>query len=150
MMSHPILFTPMQIGNLKLANRIVIAPMAQYSAEDGQMSDWHLMHLGQLVSSGAAALTVEGTAVTPDGRTTYGDVGLYSDDCESAMGVCCVAFDDGRTCRSESSSAMLAEKLPGRSRGKMERRFHMASQMVGVLMARHRSFLLPVKYHPSH
>ena len=85
-MSHPILFTPMQIGNLKLANRIVIAPMAQYSAEDGQMSDWHLMHLGQLVSSGAAALTVEGTAVTPDGRTTYGDVGLYSDDCESAMG----------------------------------------------------------------
>lgn len=85
-MSHPMLFTPMQIGNLKLANRIVIAPMAQYSAEDGQMSDWHLMHLGQLVSSGAAALTVEGTAVTPDGRTTYGDVGLYSDDCESAMG----------------------------------------------------------------
>ena len=40
------LFTPMQIGNLKLANRIVIAPMGQYSAEDGQMNDWHLMHLG--------------------------------------------------------------------------------------------------------
>jgi len=41
-MNHPILFTPIEIGNLKLANRIVIAPMAQYSAEDGQMNDWHL------------------------------------------------------------------------------------------------------------
>jgi 2,4-dienoyl-CoA reductase-like NADH-dependent reductase (Old Yellow Enzyme family) len=49
----------MQIGNLKLANRIVIAPMGQYSAEDGQMNDWHLMHLGQLASSGAALLTIE-------------------------------------------------------------------------------------------
>ncbi|WP_233858825.1 NADH:flavin oxidoreductase/NADH oxidase [Paraburkholderia sp. HD33-4] len=84
-MSDPTLFTPIQVGNLKLANRIVIAPMAQYSAEDGQMSDWHLMHLGQLAISGAAALTIEGTAVTPDGRTSYGDVGLYSDECEASM-----------------------------------------------------------------
>jgi 2,4-dienoyl-CoA reductase-like NADH-dependent reductase (Old Yellow Enzyme family) len=84
-MSYPILFTPTQIGNLKLPNRIVIAPMAQYSAEDGQMNDWHLMHLGQLASSGAAALTIEATAVTPDARNTYGDVGLYSDDCEASM-----------------------------------------------------------------
>jgi 2,4-dienoyl-CoA reductase-like NADH-dependent reductase (Old Yellow Enzyme family) len=79
------LFTPIQIGNLKLANRIVIAPMAQYSAEDGLMTDWHLIHLGQLASSGAALLTIEGTAVTPEGRTSYGDVGLYSDECEVAM-----------------------------------------------------------------
>jgi 2,4-dienoyl-CoA reductase-like NADH-dependent reductase (Old Yellow Enzyme family) len=84
-MSQPILFTPTQVGNLNLANRIVIAPMAQYSAENGQMSDWHLMHLGQLAISGAAALTIEGTAVTPDGRTSYGDVGLYSDECEASM-----------------------------------------------------------------
>jgi 2,4-dienoyl-CoA reductase-like NADH-dependent reductase (Old Yellow Enzyme family) len=84
-MNHPILFTPMQVGNLKLANRIVIAPMQQYSAEDGQMTDWHLMHLGQLASSGAAALTIEGAAVNPEGRTTYGDGGLYSDDTEAAM-----------------------------------------------------------------
>lgn len=84
-MSHPMLFTPTHVGNLKLANRIVIAPMAQYSAQDGQMSDWHLMHLGQLAISGAAALTIEGTAVTPEGRTTYADVGLYSDECEAAM-----------------------------------------------------------------
>lgn len=84
-MSHPMLFTPLQVGNLKLANRIVIAPMAQYSAEDGQMSDWHLIHLGQLAISGAAALTIEGTAVTPEGRTSYGDVGLYSKECEVSM-----------------------------------------------------------------
>lgn len=84
-MSHPMLFTPTHVGNLKLANRIVIAPMAQYSAQDGQMGDWHLMHLGQLAISGAAALTIEGTAVTPEGRTTHADVGLYSDACAAAM-----------------------------------------------------------------
>jgi 2,4-dienoyl-CoA reductase-like NADH-dependent reductase (Old Yellow Enzyme family) len=75
----------MQIGNLKLANRIAIAPMAQYSAEDGQINDWHLMHLGQLAISGAGLLTIEGTAVSPDERTTYADAGLYSDDSEVSM-----------------------------------------------------------------
>lgn len=84
-MNHPTLFTPIQVGNLKLANRIVIAPMAQYSANDGQMSDWHLIHLGQLAISGAAAVTIEGTAISPEGRTSYGDVGLYSDECEASM-----------------------------------------------------------------
>ena len=84
-MSFPILFTPIEIGNLKLANRIVIAPMGQYSAENGQMNDWHLMHLGQFANSGAGLLTIEGTAVTPDGRTTYADVGLYSDESEASM-----------------------------------------------------------------
>jgi 2,4-dienoyl-CoA reductase-like NADH-dependent reductase (Old Yellow Enzyme family) len=84
-MSSPILFTPTQVGNPELANRIVIAPMAQYSAEAGRMNDWHLMHLGQLASSGAAALTIEGAAVSPEGRTTYADVGLYSDDSESSV-----------------------------------------------------------------
>jgi 2,4-dienoyl-CoA reductase-like NADH-dependent reductase (Old Yellow Enzyme family) len=84
-MSSPLLFTPTQVGNLKLVNRIVIAPMAQYSAEDGQMNDWHLMHLGQLANSGAAALTIEGAAVSPEGRTTYADVGLYSDESEASM-----------------------------------------------------------------
>lgn len=79
------LFTPFDVGRLKLANRIVIAPMCQYSAVDGCMTDWHLIHLGQLAVSGAGLLTIEATAVTPDGRITYGDVGLYSDDCEAAL-----------------------------------------------------------------
>jgi 2,4-dienoyl-CoA reductase-like NADH-dependent reductase (Old Yellow Enzyme family) len=80
------LFNPLQVGGLTLANRIVIAPMCQYSAEDGCMSDWHLIHLGNLALSGAALLTIEATAVTPEGRISYADVGLYSDACETAMG----------------------------------------------------------------
>lgn len=79
------LFTPLTVGGLTLDNRIVIAPMCQYSARDGQMTDWHVIHLGHLALSGAALLTIEATAVTPEGRITYGDVGLYSDDCEAAM-----------------------------------------------------------------
>jgi len=80
------LFEPIALGNLTLSNRIVIAPMCQYSAEDGRMTDWHAMHLGQLAQSGAAVLTIEATAVTPEGRISYGDVGLYDDATEAAMG----------------------------------------------------------------
>ncbi len=85
-MSHPVLFTPTRIGGLELTNRIVIAPMCQYSAEDGRMNDWHLIHLGQLALSGAALLTIEATAVLPEGRITYADVGLWDDATEAAMG----------------------------------------------------------------
>ncbi|WP_260923032.1 NADH:flavin oxidoreductase/NADH oxidase [Novosphingobium sp. 9] len=80
------LFEPIQVGGLKLSNRIVIAPMCQYSAQDGCMNDWHLSHLASLSHSGAAALTIEATAVTPEGRITSGDVGLYDDSCEAALG----------------------------------------------------------------
>jgi len=85
-MSQSALFTPIQIRDLELTNRIVIAPMCQYSAQEGCMNDWHLIHLGHLALSGAALLTIEATAVTPDGRITYADVGLYNDKTESAMG----------------------------------------------------------------
>lgn len=84
-MSQAKLFTPLDIGGLKLANRIVVAPMCQYSAEGGCLTDWHVMHLGQLAMSGAAVLTLEATAVLPEGRITYGDAGLYSDETEVAM-----------------------------------------------------------------
>jgi 2,4-dienoyl-CoA reductase-like NADH-dependent reductase (Old Yellow Enzyme family) len=84
-MPHTHLFTPLDVGGKKLANRIVIAPMCQYSAEDGRMTDWHVMHLGHLAMSGAALLFVEATAVLPEGRITYGDVGLWSDETEAAM-----------------------------------------------------------------
>jgi 2,4-dienoyl-CoA reductase-like NADH-dependent reductase (Old Yellow Enzyme family) len=79
------LFTPFHVGRLELNNRIVIAPMCQYSAEDGCMTDWHLIHLGHLALSGAGLLTIEASAVVPEGRITYADVGLYSDECEAAM-----------------------------------------------------------------
>src|SRR5215470_7121437 len=79
------LFTPFRVGALELRNRIVIAPMCQYSAEEGCMTDWHVIHLGHLALSGAALLTIEATAVTPQGRITYADTGLYSDASEAAM-----------------------------------------------------------------
>ncbi len=78
------LFTPFKIGSLDLSMRIVVAPMGQYSAEDGGMTDWHVIHLGHLALSGAALLTIEATAVCPEGRITYADVGLYSNATETA------------------------------------------------------------------
>jgi 2,4-dienoyl-CoA reductase-like NADH-dependent reductase (Old Yellow Enzyme family) len=80
------LFEPITIGNLTLDNRIVIAPMCQYSAEDGRMTDWHAMHLGNLAQSGAGILTIEASAVSPEGRISYADVGLWDDETEEAMG----------------------------------------------------------------
>lgn len=79
------LFTPFSLGALTLKNRIVIAPMCQYSADDGAMNDWHKVHLGSLALSGAGLLTVEATAVTREGRITPGCAGLYDDACEAAM-----------------------------------------------------------------
>jgi len=84
-MNRPKLFEPLQVGSLKLDNRIVIAPMCQYSAQDGEMTDWHLMHLGHLALSGAGLLTIEGTAVLPEGRITPSDVGLWDDRTEAAI-----------------------------------------------------------------
>lgn len=84
-MANPVLFSPTRVRGHELANRIVIAPMCQYSAVDGQMNDWHLIHLGQLAISGAALLTIEATAVLPEGRITWADVGLYDDATEAAM-----------------------------------------------------------------
>jgi 2,4-dienoyl-CoA reductase-like NADH-dependent reductase (Old Yellow Enzyme family) len=79
------LFTPLHVGNLELQNRIVIAPMCQYSAVNGCMAEWHLIHLGHLALSGAALLTIEASAVLPEGRITYADVGLWDDATEAAM-----------------------------------------------------------------
>jgi 2,4-dienoyl-CoA reductase-like NADH-dependent reductase (Old Yellow Enzyme family) len=79
------LFTQFEIGSVTLANRIVIAPMCQYSAVAGCMTDWHLTHLGHLALSGAALLTIEATAVLPEGGITYADVGLWCEETESAI-----------------------------------------------------------------
>jgi 2,4-dienoyl-CoA reductase-like NADH-dependent reductase (Old Yellow Enzyme family) len=79
------LFTPLRIGAIELPNRIVIAPMCQYSAVNGCMTDGHLIHLGHLALSGAALLTIEATAVLPEGRITYADVGLWDEATEAAI-----------------------------------------------------------------
>jgi len=79
------LFSPLALGPLTLDNRIVIAPMCQYSSQDGLAADWHLVHLGTLALSGAGLLIIEATAVEPEGRISPGDLGLYSDACEAAL-----------------------------------------------------------------
>lgn len=87
------LFSPAQIGRLKLENRVVIAPMCQYSAENGKVTAWHRIHLGQLAFSGAGLLIIEASAVEPAGRITPADVGLWDDDTEAAL---CSVIDDIR------------------------------------------------------
>jgi 2,4-dienoyl-CoA reductase-like NADH-dependent reductase (Old Yellow Enzyme family) len=69
-----------------MRNRIVIAPMCQYSAENGCATDWHMIHLGNLSLSGAALLTIEATAVSPEGRISPCDLGLWSDENETSLG----------------------------------------------------------------
>lgn len=81
-----ILFSPHTIGGLEFSNRIVVSPMCQYSAHEGQANDWHLQHLMQLALSGAGLVMLEATAVEPRGRITHGCLGLYSDETEAALG----------------------------------------------------------------
>ena len=79
------LFTSISLGKLTLKNRIIIAPMCQYSAVDGKATDWHLIHLGGLALSGAGMLIIEATAVEAIGRISPADLGLWSDDTEAAL-----------------------------------------------------------------
>ncbi len=79
------LFSPIRLAELELANRIVVSPMCQYSADDGVASDWHISHLGMLANSAAALVVIEATGIERRGRITHGCLGLYSDDCEAAL-----------------------------------------------------------------
>jgi 2,4-dienoyl-CoA reductase-like NADH-dependent reductase (Old Yellow Enzyme family) len=79
------LFEKLALGNVELGNRIVVAPMCQYSADDGCANDWHLQHLMQLGMSGAGLVVVEATAVERRGRITHHCLGLYSDANEAAL-----------------------------------------------------------------
>ena len=79
------LFSPLELGGITLPNRIVISPMCQYSADDGSLTDWHLVHLGHLAYSGAGLMILEATHVTREGRITHACSGLYSEHNESAM-----------------------------------------------------------------
>ncbi|MBC8087459.1 MAG: NADH:flavin oxidoreductase/NADH oxidase [Phycisphaerae bacterium] len=79
------LFTPLQLRDVTLPNRIVISPMCQYSSTDGLAAPWHMLHLGSLAVSGAGMLCLEATAVEPDGRISPRDLGLYNDATEAAL-----------------------------------------------------------------
>jgi 2,4-dienoyl-CoA reductase-like NADH-dependent reductase (Old Yellow Enzyme family) len=74
------LFSELQIGNLVLKNRIIMSPMCQYSAHDGFATDWHLIHYGSRAVGGVAAVIQEATAVSPEGRISYGDLGIWKDE----------------------------------------------------------------------
>jgi 2,4-dienoyl-CoA reductase-like NADH-dependent reductase (Old Yellow Enzyme family) len=80
-----LLFTPIHLGKTEISNRIVIAPMCQYSAVDGCATDWHLMHLGNMAMSGAGLVILEATAIEAQGRITAGCLGLWSDANEAAL-----------------------------------------------------------------
>jgi 2,4-dienoyl-CoA reductase-like NADH-dependent reductase (Old Yellow Enzyme family) len=79
------LFTPFTLRSVVVPNRIVISPMCQYSAVQGEANAWHLIHLGNLALSGAGMLCIEATAVEPDGRITPGCLGLWDQRTEAAL-----------------------------------------------------------------
>ncbi len=76
----PHLFSPLKIKNVEFRNRLVVSPMCEYSSEDGFANDWHLVHLGSRAVGGAGLVITEATAVSPEGRITYGDLGIYKDE----------------------------------------------------------------------
>lgn len=75
----PTLFQPLTIRGVTLVNRFVVSPMCQYSADDGHLTDWHLVHLGSMSARGAALTILEASAVLPNGRISPEDSGLWKD-----------------------------------------------------------------------
>lgn len=76
----PHLFSPLRIKGIEFKNRLAVSPMCEYSSEDGFANDWHLVHLGSRAVGGAALVLTEATAVAPEGRITYADLGIYKDE----------------------------------------------------------------------
>lgn len=114
---QPGLFQPLSLRGVTLKNRVVIAPMCQYSAEQGLVNDWHLVHLGRFAMGGAGLVMVEATAVTPDGRITHGDLGLWDD--QQVEGLARVA----RFIRLQGSVAAIQLAHAGR-KASMQRPWH--------------------------
>lgn len=77
---QPLLFTPLKIRDTEFQNRLWVSPMCQYSSQDGQLTDWHLVQLGAYATRGASLIIVEATAVAAEGRGTAEDAGLWKDE----------------------------------------------------------------------
>lgn len=75
-----LLFSPLALKNITIPNRLIVSPMCQYSAVDGFANNWHLVHLGQFAIGKAGLIVQEATAVAPEGRISYGDLGLWKDE----------------------------------------------------------------------
>jgi 2,4-dienoyl-CoA reductase-like NADH-dependent reductase (Old Yellow Enzyme family) len=78
-MNDPHLFEPLTIKSITLRNRVGVSPMCQYSSEDGMATDWHLVHMGSRAVGGASLIIAEATAVSPEGRISPGDAGLWAE-----------------------------------------------------------------------
>jgi 2,4-dienoyl-CoA reductase-like NADH-dependent reductase (Old Yellow Enzyme family) len=76
----PLLFEPINIRSIRLKNRLTVSPMCEYSSTDGFANDWHLVHLGSRAVGGAALVFTEATAVSPEGRITTDDLGIWKDE----------------------------------------------------------------------
>ena len=74
------LFSPLKIRDIEFKNRIAVSPMCQYSSENGLPTDWHLVHLGSRAVGGAALIIAEATAVSPEGRISPDDAGIWNDE----------------------------------------------------------------------
>ena len=74
------LFSPLRLREIEFKNRIFVSPMCQYSSQNGKPSEWHLVHLGSRAVGGAALVMFEATAVSPEGRISPGDSGIWSED----------------------------------------------------------------------
>src|SRR6201996_2342630 len=74
------LFTPLKLRDIELKNRLVVSPMCEYSSEDGFANHWHLVHLGSRAVGGAGLVIPEATAVSPEGRISPGDLGIWKDE----------------------------------------------------------------------
>ncbi|MEW5423929.1 hypothetical protein [Amorphus sp. 3PC139-8] len=91
----PALFEPFRLRDLTLRNRIAVSPMQTYSAPDALAGPWHRAHLSRFAVGGAALVMVEATAVTPDGRSTALDLGLWNDGQEAAFAALVESVHDG-------------------------------------------------------
>ncbi|MEO6686096.1 MAG: oxidoreductase, partial [Dyadobacter sp.] len=74
------LFSPLEIKSVKFKNRIIVSPMCQYSSVDGFANDWHLVHLGSRAVGGASLIITEAAAVSPEGRISPEDLGIWKDE----------------------------------------------------------------------
>ena len=90
-----LLFAPLDLGGLTVRNRVWVSPMCQYSAVDGMPGDWHLVHLGARAIGGAGLVMTEASAVSPEGRISPQDAGIWNDE-QAAAWSRVTAFQIGR------------------------------------------------------
>jgi len=113
------LLSPIKIRNLEFKNKIFVSPMCQYSAMDGVPNDWHLVHLGNRAVGGAALVFTEATAVSPEGRISPADLGIWNDEQVKAFNRITNFISSG--CRHHGSRVPARSVFPA-ARGKNTRR----------------------------